>query len=305
MRAVWALALVGCVPKGRYELVHVQLDATRTALSAQTAQAIVDAGEAEAAVAALQRELDARQAQLDELVARAAVTEEGLADVEQRELELLDALAELRVALEQARAQVKKPAPAPPPAPVETLAREEVAAQLRRQRELDLAHERALTAVAEVRLAFAPLVASGRVTVVDQGEVVVVRVPTGQLFQENFSTLSPRGRALVESLADALRQVPGRAIAIEGHTDDRKVHTAEFPSNWERGFAHALAVLRGLDGVDATLSAASLADTRPVGPNDTPEGRAGNERIELWITTDPGLATRFAPTPAAPPPEEE
>lgn len=59
-----------------------------------------------------------------------------------------------------------------------------------------------------------------------------------------------------------------------------------YPTNWELAGARAASVVRlfaesGLPA--ARLLAASLADTRPVATNDTPEGRARNRRIEIRL----------------------
>jgi chemotaxis protein MotB len=299
-----ALALLGCVPKGRYEITQVQLEATRTAFSARTAQCVQDATAADQREVELQAELASRQAQLDELVARAEIATEDLSQVERERALLLDELAGLRAeldALQASLAKKGKPPPAVIPGPIESMARDELLAKLAAQDRAALEQDRVDAAKRNTREAFADLAASGKVEVEDDRDAVLVRIPTRLLFQEGFTTLSPRGEALMGEVAAALARIPGRIVTVEGHTDDRKVHTAEFPSNWERGFSHALAVLRALTGAEQALderfSAASFAETRPLVPNDSPEGRERNERIELRIVLDPALASRFSPTP--------
>jgi chemotaxis protein MotB len=74
---------------------------------------------------------------------------------------------------------------------------------------------------------------------------------------------------------------------VEGHTDDRPISTAQFPSNWELSTARASAVLRYLvarHGIaPARMSAAGYADQRPVASNATTGGRARNRRVDLAI----------------------
>ncbi|MEQ1502214.1 MAG: OmpA family protein [Myxococcota bacterium] len=321
----FALALAssggGCVAKGRHEITEVQLAATRTALSAQTARYVVDAHQAELDLQALRAEIDRRQLQLDELIARGDARDAELDRLQAERLALLDAQARAEAELTATRealaaATAKKnrgkpavPVPLPATVPeVVALARAEVVAAVEDQFHTGLERQRLDAARIAVEAAFAPLVAEGRVEVLTRsgpgGDTPVVRIRTGMLFQEGFSTLSPRGQQIVDEVAAALGNVPGRFVTIEGHTDDRPVHSAEFPSNWERAFAHAVAVLRGLEGAGAkaTLSAASFAGTRPLVPNDTPEHRAENARVELVIEVDPALATAFAPTPPEEPP---
>ncbi|MFC1491131.1 flagellar motor protein MotB [Nitrospinota bacterium] len=74
-------------------------------------------------------------------------------------------------------------------------------------------------------------------------------------------------------------------VRIEGHTDDTPTNNEKFPSNWELSVARAIATLRyilrdtGVKG--AQLGAAGYAGFRPKVPNDSPEGRARNRRVEF------------------------
>jgi chemotaxis protein MotB len=91
---------------------------------------------------------------------------------------------------------------------------------------------------------------------------------------------------VLDTLAASLVGVPNQ-LAVEGHTDNVPINTAQFPSNWELSTARATAVLRYLvehHGIaPARLSAAGYADQRPVAPNDTGGGRARNRRVDLAI----------------------
>lgn len=287
---VFLAFLSACVPKGRHELTEVQLDATRTALSARAAQCAADGQACEATVAALEAEISARQAQLDELARR-----EALRDAEIVRLEALR--VGLAAELEALAAELAKKGKAPPPQPAETVggrAVADIAAAVGEHLRETIERERHAAARAETEAAFAALVAEGRAELATRGEAVVVRFPTALLFQEGFTTLSPRGEQVAQAAAEALSRLPGRTVTVEGHTDDAPVHTAEWPSNWERGFSRAVAVLRALEaaGAGTRLSAASFAATRPLGPD-----ARQNDRVELVVALDPELPTAFAPTP--------
>lgn len=318
MRAViWILVgTIGCVPKGKHEITEVQLQATRAALSARTAQGIVDGTAADERRVALEAEIARRQLQLDELLARAAIRDVEIVRLEAERLVVVDELNRLEAELGTVRARIpvpkptKKepvpPAPEPVPetvvAPVATLARAEVTAAIEAHRLEDVDRQRLEAAQVAVMAAFAGLVTDGHAEVEPRGMATVVRIPTALLFQEGFTTLSPRGAQIVAAASEALKTVAGRRVKVEGHTDDVPVHTAEFASNWERAFSRALAVLRGLEESGALLSAASFAGTRPLVGNETAEGRERNQRVELVIEVDPGVVTAFEATP---PPEEE
>lgn len=70
-------------------------------------------------------------------------------------------------------------------------------------------------------------------------------------------------------------------LAIEGHTDN----VGSAATNQTLSEKRAEAVRQELIsryGVDAArLAAKGLGSTKPVGPNDTPEGRQNNRRVEL------------------------
>jgi chemotaxis protein MotB len=77
---------------------------------------------------------------------------------------------------------------------------------------------------------------------------------------------------------------------VEGHSDNQPINTRQFPSNWELSTRRATSVLRALvrDGVDQErLRAVGYADTRPLKPNSTPQGRAANRRVELILQIQP------------------
>lgn len=77
------------------------------------------------------------------------------------------------------------------------------------------------------------------------------------------------------------------ATRIDGHTDKRPIHTAQFPSNWELSSARALAIVKFLvvQGIPAhRLSANGFGQFQPLDNADTPEAYAKNRRIEIQLT---------------------
>ena len=78
------------------------------------------------------------------------------------------------------------------------------------------------------------------------------------------------------------------SIRVEGHTDEIPVTNKSFPTNWELSTQRAVNVVKlliGECGIDpGKLSAAGYADSKPVAPNDSPEGRALNRRVNVLIS---------------------
>ena len=76
-------------------------------------------------------------------------------------------------------------------------------------------------------------------------------------------------------------------LRVEGHTDNVPIHTPQFPSNWELSATRAVSVVRYLVEVKkippARLSAVGYGEFRPVAPNETPEGKQSNRRVEMVL----------------------
>ncbi len=111
------------------------------------------------------------------------------------------------------------------------------------------------------------------------------------LFDSGQASLRPEGLAVLDSVLDALRDIPND-LAIEGHTDSRPVSNARYASNWELSTARAVSVLRYMEiqGFDVTrLAASGYGDTHPIADNSTAEGQATNRRVEIVILSEISL----------------
>ncbi len=150
----------------------------------------------------------------------------------------------------------------------------------------DLAAEHELGQVAQsVGEAMRALIASGQVSVHQHDTWVGVDISTDVLFGSGVARLSPAAGAILQRLADALKAWPN-AIRVEGHTDDRPINTAAFPSNWELSAARAASVVhlfmdRGI--APARMAVLGFGPYRPAAPNSTAAGRSANRRVELVI----------------------
>jgi chemotaxis protein MotB len=137
---------------------------------------------------------------------------------------------------------------------------------------------------------------SGRIELTELRGKMTVKMKDKILFSSGSSTIGREGKEALASVAEVLRGVEGKLIRVEGHTDNVPTGTAR--SNWDLSTARALSVVRFLQGagVDPTrLAAAGYGEFQAVAPNDTPEGRSQNRRIEIV------LAPADAPPPAASP----
>jgi chemotaxis protein MotB len=126
-----------------------------------------------------------------------------------------------------------------------------------------------------------------RVKIVDGR--MVVELATDILFGSGSADLSAPGKEALGQVATVLAAIPERDFQVEGHTDNAPIKTKQYPSNWELAAARAITVVRALEtgGLPPErVSAASFAFHKPAAPNDTPEGKASNRRIEIVVLPD-------------------
>lgn len=112
---------------------------------------------------------------------------------------------------------------------------------------------------------------------------IVLRTRDRVLFESADANLKPGGAPVLDAVRGLCQELRGR-LTVEGHSDDRPIQSAVFPSNWELSGARASAVLRYLvaAGVDpALVHVAGYADTHPVASNASEEGRGQNRRVEF------------------------
>lgn len=116
------------------------------------------------------------------------------------------------------------------------------------------------------------------------GRGLVMTVADTVLFDLGVAEISPEAFPLLSKIASVISKT-SFPIRIEGHTDNLPIHTEEFPSNWELSTARAVNVLRYFVEKEKIpperLSAVGYGEFRPLFPNDTPEHRARNRRVEI------------------------
>jgi len=116
------------------------------------------------------------------------------------------------------------------------------------------------------------------------------------LFDSGEAVVKPAGVEVLRRIGAVLKKAGNRTIEVQGHTDNVPIAGAlarKFPTNWELSAARATNVARLLQDeakIDpARLSATAFSEFAPRAPNDTPEGRRKNRRIEILLGP-PGAA---------------
>ncbi len=148
-------------------------------------------------------------------------------------------------------------------------------------------------------------VATGQIQIEQLKEGIRVNVADDVLFASGSARLDPAGREVLLKVASQLAKVSHR-IDVEGHSDDRPPSARlarRYPTNWELAGARAASVVKlfleaGIDG--GRVMASSFAEFDPVAPNDTPDGRALNRRIEIRLRPALRDAEEASVAPASP-----
>lgn len=109
------------------------------------------------------------------------------------------------------------------------------------------------------------------------------------MFDGGSAELKPEFEKFLGEIAKIIEE-HDYPLAIEGHSDNIPINSPIYPSNWELSSCRATAVLRRLIEeymIPANrLMAVGYSDTRPLVPNDTPENRAKNRRVEFHFKKD-------------------
>ena len=118
------------------------------------------------------------------------------------------------------------------------------------------------------------------------GDQINLQIDGRFLFDSGRAELKDRARFIFANLSQMFREHADYRIAIRGHTDDRSIDTAQFPSNWELSAVRATTVLRFFirQGIDPErMTATGYADYLPLVENDSIENRARNRRVEFVL----------------------
>jgi len=132
-------------------------------------------------------------------------------------------------------------------------------------------------------------ISKGQITISELKGKLTVNMVDSILFDSGKAEVKKGGLEILGKVISILKDVKDKSIRIEGHTDNVQISRAlaqRYPTNWELSAARAINVARYLqdEGIDpGQLSAVAYGEWKPVGENDTPEGRAKNRRIEIIL----------------------
>jgi len=124
-----------------------------------------------------------------------------------------------------------------------------------------------------------------KVEVTEKGIAIMLRDPVG--FASGSADLKDQGKDILKDISDVIKDNPSLKVRVEGHTDDVPIHSNRYNSNWELSSARSLSVVQLLSkqtGIQPqNMSAVGYGEYRPIVPNSSPENRAKNRRIQIFV----------------------
>jgi chemotaxis protein MotB len=116
---------------------------------------------------------------------------------------------------------------------------------------------------------------------------LMIRIKEKALFASGSADLTNDSNKVTSIVASLLGEI-SQSVIISGHTDNVPISNSRFPSNWDLSSQRALNFMKEILQKNPNLNPARFQATgnseyHPIVPNDTPEHRAQNRRVEVLI----------------------
>ncbi|MGB5874294.1 MAG: OmpA family protein [Bacteroidota bacterium] len=118
--------------------------------------------------------------------------------------------------------------------------------------------------------------------VLREGDNVIVRV-VGLNFDVGKSEIKPEGFELLKKVENAINTFPGCDVTVEGHTDSHGGDKMNLQLSQQRAEAVSAYLLANMSLEASRIKAIGFGEVKPIGNNETSEGRARNRRIDIVI----------------------
>ena len=148
-------------------------------------------------------------------------------------------------------------------------------------------NKKAQIAEDELKVALRQEIGQGLADVQREDDKVIITVGAGGAFASGSANLTSEAIEIMNRIAEV--NAAGKSkIKVSGHTDDVPlIFGSNYRDNWDLAAARSASVVQAFaaNGTisEERLEAISYGESRPVEPNDTPDGRAKNRRIEIEI----------------------
>lgn len=128
---------------------------------------------------------------------------------------------------------------------------------------------------------------SNKIDVEQNDRYITLTFKDGILFDSGKADIKDTAIDILRDVVDEISKYKDNNIKIEGHTDNMPINTARFPNNWYLSAARAISVATYfIDEKNFSpdrISTEGYGEYKPKAPNDTPENRNKNRRVEIKI----------------------
>ena len=153
--------------------------------------------------------------------------------------------------------------------------------------EKDKATEELVKMASDFKTYFAQQNLQDKIDVEQNEQYITLNFKDGILFDSGKAELKAEALGALDIVSNELAKYPENNVKIEGHADNMPINTPRYPNNWYLSAARAISVAMYFTETKGfspeRISAEGYGEFRPRVPNDTPENRSINRRVEIKI----------------------
>ena len=112
---------------------------------------------------------------------------------------------------------------------------------------------------------------------------MLLTLDSAVLFDSGSYTLKESARKELQKLVEKIKAFPSGTITINGHTDNVGKPSSNLQLSENRAVSVA-SVIQNLLGDNYQYQIHGYGDQQPIAPNNTPENKQKNRRVELLVT---------------------